>query len=346
MDKPRIAVLALGGTIAMVPGDAGGVRPGLGADDLVAAVPGLDALADLRAETVRTVGSSDLTMADVVAVARRIETLVADGAIDGAVVTQGTDTLEESAFLLDMLLDGAVPVVVTGAMRNPQSVSHDGPGNLLAAVRVATDPAVRARAADLGVLVALLDTVHAAIDVAKAETSRIDAFHSRLAGPVAILVEDRVRLIGAPVRHHKPAFDAAVAGAADGWRDAEAPVALVTLGLGETGGLLAAVAADPLSFGYLGVVLGTMGGGHVPSWLTGTIDDLVARIPVVMAGRMQQGYLLRATYERPGSEMDLLKRGVVSAGRLSPLKARLLLSLMLMAGLDTPAMQPVWDTVN
>jgi L-asparaginase len=346
-EKPRIAVLALGGTIAMVKGDQGGVRPGLGAADLVAAVPGIEELATLRAETVKTVGSSDLRIEDVLAVAARIEELVQAGEVDGVVVTQGTDTMEESSFLLDLVLDGRVPVVVTGAMRNPLSVSHDGPGNLLAAVMTAADPQVRRRSAELGVLVVLLDAIHAAVDVAKASPHQIDAFRSLVAGPVGVLVEDRVRLIGTPNRAHKAAFDA-VTGTrtATDWSRHPGEVALLTLGLGESGGLLAALADDPEQFGYDGVVLGAMGGGHTQSWVVESIQSLVDRIPVVMAARIQSGFLLRATYEREGSEIDLLRRGVISAGRLPPLKARLLLSLLLRAGVSREAMRPVWTALN
>jgi L-asparaginase len=346
MSLPRIAVLALGGTIAMVKGDQGGVRPGLSADDLIAAVPGLDEIATLRAETISTIGSSDLRIENVVAVAKRIRALTEAGEIDGAVVTQGTDTLEESAFLLDLLLDGAIPVVVSGAMRNPLSVSHDGPGNLLAAVRTAADAQVRTRSRELGVLVVLLDTIHAAIDVAKADTARIDAFHSRLAGPVGALVEDRVRMIGTPNLAHKAAFHKAIQNAPDDWMDTQAPVALLTMGIGESGGLLSAMAADPETFGYRGLVIGAMGGGHVPSWTCTAVETLAGRMPVVTAGRIQQGYLLLKTYERDGSEIDLADRGVLSGGRLPPLKARVLLSLMLMAELDASAMASVWETLN
>ncbi|EDP65740.1 Asparaginase [alpha proteobacterium BAL199] len=346
-DKPRIAVLALGGTIAMVKGDHGGVRPGLGADDLVAAVPGIDRFATISAETVKTVGSSDLTVDDVLAVASRITELVDAGAIDGAVVTQGTDTMEESSFLLDLALDGRIPVVVTGAMRNPLSVSHDGPGNLLAAVMTVADLEVRRRSAKLGVLVVLLDTIHAAIDVAKASPHRIDAFHSMVAGPVGVLVEDRVRLLGTPNRAHKKAFDTATGNRRPaGWTDTNASVALLTLGLGESGGLLAALADDPAHFGYSGAVLGAMGGGHTPSWVVEHVEALARRMPVVMAARIQSGYLLEATYERAGSEIDLIKRGVVSAGRLPPLKARLLLTMLLRAEATREASQAVWDTLN
>lgn len=345
MSKPRIAVFALGGTISMVKGEAG-VRPGLTAEQLVAAAPGIDRLADIEARTVSTIGSSDLSVTAVLDVARAIEAAVTDGA-DGAIVTQGTDTMEESAFLLDLALRVNVPVVVTGAMRNPLSISHDGPGNVLAAMQVVTDPTVRRLAGTLGVMVVMLDTIHAAIDVAKANTHRIDAFASPEAGPLGVVVEDRVRLTGRPERGHKAALDTALGKT---HLTAIAPplpdVALLTLAMGEAGGLLAALANDPDGFGYRGLVIGAMGGGHTPSWLGASIDLLVPRMPVVMAGRIQAGYLLAKTYEREGSEMDLLRRGVRSAGRLPPFKARLLLTAMLMGGMDRAAMDAVWATVN
>ncbi|MFX4220806.1 MAG: asparaginase [Thalassobaculum sp.] len=345
MSKPRIAVFALGGTISMVKGEAG-VRPGLTAEQLVAAAPGIDGLAEIEARTISTIGSSDLSVDAVLDVARAIEAAAADG-IDGAIVTQGTDTMEESAFLLDLALRVDVPVAVTGAMRNPLSISHDGPGNVYAAMQVVTDPAVRQRSHDLGVMVVMLDSIHAAVDVAKTNTSRIDAFASPEAGPLGVVVEDRVRLTGRPVRDHKTALDIALG---DTLLTGVAPplpsVALLTMAMGENGALLAALADDPETLGFRGIVLGAMGGGHTPSWLTPHLDVLTPRLPVVMAGRMQAGYLLAKTYEREGSEMDLLRRGVRSAGRLPPLKARLLLTAMLMGGLDRAAMDRVWATVN
>lgn len=344
MAKPRIAVFALGGTISMVKGEAG-VRPGLTAEQLVAAAPGIDALARIEARTVSTIGSSDLSVDSVLDVARAIEAAVADG-VEGAIVTQGTDTMEESAFLLDLALRVDVPVVVTGAMRNPLSISHDGPGNVYAAMQVVTDPTVRRDARDLGVMVVMLDSIHAAVDVAKTNTSRIDAFASPEAGPLGVVVEDRVRLTGRPVRDHKAALDAALGDLTLTSVEPLPSVAMLTMALGESGALLAAMAADPDCFGYGGIVLGAMGGGHTPSWLTPHLDGLIPRLPVVMAGRMQAGYLLAKTYEREGSEMDLLRRGVRSAGRLPPLKARLLLTAMLMGGLDQDAMDRVWVAAN
>jgi L-asparaginase len=196
MTGPRIHILALGGTIATRPDATGAMQMGLGADDLVAAVPKLAGLAEIGAETVSRVGSHSLSFDQIHALAAKIRTLK----VDGVVVTQGTDTLEETSFLLDLLLDLDVPVIVTAAMRNPALTSPDGPGNLLAAVRVATDPWVRQHANALGVLAVMLDEVYAASDVLKVHPTRLNAFASPQTGPLAALVEDRLVPLALPVR--------------------------------------------------------------------------------------------------------------------------------------------------
>jgi len=144
-------------------------------------VPLLSKVADLQAETVSRVGSHSLSFDQIHALAAKIRTLKADG----VVVTQGTDTLEETSFLLDVLLDLEIPVIVTAAMRNPALTSPDGPGNLLAAVRVAADPWVRRHARALGVMVVMLDEVYAAADVVKAHGTRLNAFVSPQTGAAA-----------------------------------------------------------------------------------------------------------------------------------------------------------------
>jgi L-asparaginase len=341
MIRPRLRLLALGGTIATLPGVTG-MKQGLGGDDLLRMVPGLDMVAEVSAETVSRVGSGNLTLAAIYALAARIEALATAREADGVVVTQGTDTLEETAFLLDLLLDVDIPVVMTAAMRNTGMVSHDGPGNVLAAARVAAGS--WAKALDVGVLVAFLDHVHAAIDVAKTETSRLDAFRSPATGPVATLVEDRVVRLMLPVRDWKAAVRGAVgrAPAARLGGDA-APVALLWLALGEDGALLDALLNDPAHLGYRGVVLGAFGGGHAPERLVERLAALARRVPVVVASRTGAGPLLRQTYEGAGSEIALRAAGLIYAGRLPPLKARLLLDLLLRAGADRATIAATFD---
>jgi L-asparaginase len=228
-------------------------------------------------------------------------------------------------------------------MRNPKLASADGPGNVLAAVRTAAAPWAKASA--VGVLVAMLDHVHAALDVAKTETSRIDAFRSPASGPVATLVEDRIVPLMQPVRDWKQAVRDAV-GAAPASRLAgvvSSPVALLWLGLGERGALLDALLSDPHHLGYNGIVLGAMGGGHVPETLADRLAAHATRLAIVVAARAGGGPLLRHTYESPGSEIPLRAAGLIFAGRLPPLKARLLLDLLLRAGIDRASIAAVFD---
>lgn len=336
MAKPRIHVLALGGTIATRPDATGAMQMGLGADDLVSAVPVLKGLADIAAETVSRVGSHSLSFDQIHALAAKIRGLKADGVI----VTQGTDTLEETAFLLDLLLDLKVPVIVTAAMRNPALTSPDGPGNLLAAVRVACDPWVRTHANALGVVAVMLDEVYAAADVLKAHPTRLNAFASTQTGPLAALVENRIVPMSLPVR------DAVVAARrklGDVSKAAAQPVATLWMGLDEGGALIEALLADPKHLGYRGAVIGAMGGGHTPERATDVVYCLAKALPTVIAPRAGGGPMLRRTYGGPSSEMALLKAGLIWGGRLNPLKARVLLETCLRAGLSRDAMIEVFD---
>ena len=187
-NKPRLLILSLGGTITMVPSDAGGITPKLGAAELVASVPALAEVGDIDARSLFRLPSPPLTPANLVDVARVIEEGFAAG-FDGAVVIQGTDTIEESAFLLDLLVDSDKPVVVTGAMRGADAPGADGPANLLSAAIVAASPESRG----LGTLVVLNYDIHAARFVQKSHTALPSAFLSPLVGPIGALIERQPR---------------------------------------------------------------------------------------------------------------------------------------------------------
>jgi L-asparaginase len=336
MSKPRLHILALGGTIATRPDASGAMQMGLGADDLVAAVPLLGALADVRAETVSRVGSHSLSFDQIHALAAKIKSLDADG----VVVTQGTDTLEETGFLLDLLLDLEIPVIVTAAMRNPALTSPDGPGNLLAAARVACDPWVRAHARALGVLAVMLDEVYAVADVLKAHPTRLNAFVSPQTGPLAALVEDRVVPLSLPVRDAMTAARKRLAAAA---RGSAQPVALQWTSLDESGRLLQAMLEAPDHLGYRGVVLAAMGGGHLPERMVEVATRLAAALPTVISPRAGGGPMLRHTYGGPAAEIALREAGLIWGGRLHPLKARVLLETCLRARLDRAAIAELFD---
>jgi L-asparaginase len=311
--RPAVSVASLGGTITMTSASAGAaVTPTLQAADLVAAVPGLDAVAALSAATLRTEPGAWLTPDDVVAVGDWARAQDADG----IVVVQGTDTIEETAYLLGLHWDRPEPLVVTGAMRAPSAPGADGPANLLSAVVVAGSAAAR----DRGALVVLNDDVHAAGRVRKSDAIAMHAFSSAPFGPVGRVHERRVTFADRPARW--PALPAPLAGRSP-------RVALLETHLGDRGELLRLVA----DAGYDGIVLAGFGAGHVSAALAEAVTEVVPRCPVVLATRTGGGPVLRATYGFVGSEQDLLARGVLPAGWLDPRKARLLLWALLAAGL-------------
>ncbi|HEX6500696.1 MAG TPA: asparaginase [Micromonosporaceae bacterium] len=313
-----VAVFFLGGTIAMA-GHQGGVVQRLRADDLLAAVPHLaDLDVTVEAHDFRAVPSACLSFDDVLDLVSAAEARLAAGAC-GIVVVQGTDTIEETSYLVDLVWPHDAPVVVTGAMRNPTLAGPDGPANLLAAVQVAGS----ARFAGLGCLVVLNDEVHAARYVRKTHSASPATFASPTSGPVGYLAEGVPVLLSRPPERLTLPRPASVA---------RHPVALVTVALGDDGGLLAG-----LGDRYAGLVVAGFGVGHVPAALADPLGELAARIPVVLASRTGAGPVFTHTYGFTGSESDLRCRGLVGAGLLDPYKSRVLLTLLLAGGADRAA---------
>jgi L-asparaginase len=320
-DQSRsILVVTLGGTIAMTrpSGETSGVSPRLTGADLVAAVPGLDEGTFITVEDFRQVPGASLTIDDIVKLAARFPKAAAAGT-DGFVITQGTDTLEESAFLLDLLYDSDAPVVLTGAMRNAAMPGADGPANLLAAVRTAASSAARG----LGALVVFADEIHAARHVRKTHATSTAAFASPGAGPIGHVIEGVPHLHFSLPRHRAVPLPL---------RPATVEVVHTTLG-GDASVL------DGADRRADGVIVAAFGAGHVPASWAGPLQTLAARIPVVLASRTGAGSVLSDTYAFSGSESDLLARGLISAGPLDPYKARLLLLAHLGADADRAAIE-------
>ncbi|MDQ2623640.1 MAG: asparaginase domain-containing protein, partial [Actinomycetota bacterium] len=250
------------------------------------------------------------------------------GGAQGVVVTQGTDTIEETSYCLDLLVRARGRVVVTGAMRNPTLPGADGPANLHAAVVLA------AGREDLeGVVVVLNDEVHSARTVRKQHSTLPSAFGSPGAGPLGIVAERsfvRMRRTAEP----RVTLSRRMGMAATPW------VPVVSVGLGDDGRLLDAVrGADAL-------VVEAFGAGHVPSILAESLGQLARQIPVVMVSKTGDGPVLRETYGFEGSERDLRARGVLSAGLLAAAKVRLLLLLALRSGADRPAVEALLAQVE
>ena len=319
-----VAVFGLGGTIAMTSTAGGGVVPSLSAEQLVAAVPGLaDLDVDLRVVSFRGRPGASLSFADLIDLAAAIRHELGAGVV-GVVVTQGTDTIEETSYLLDLLHTAAEPVVVTGAMRNPTLAGADGPANLLAAVQTAASPQARG----LGCLVVFADEIHAAARVRKTHSTSTGTFNSPNGGPLGYLIE------GVPTIINRPAARFTIPAPPQH----QPRVGLYTATLSDDATVLAAVAVQ-----VDGLVVAGFGVGHVPESWVPVLTDVAARIPVVLASRTGAGPVLSATYGFVGSEKDLLDRGLIRAGLLDAYKSRILLYSLLATGADHPAIAAAFD---
>jgi L-asparaginase len=308
-----VVLITLGGTIAMAGTERGVVARLTGADLLA----GLPSGVNIDVQDRPAVPSADLSFAEVLDVVEQASRAVSAGA-RGVVLTQGTDTLEETAFLVDAVWPHDAPFVLTGAMRNPTLPGPDGPANVLGAAQVAASEAARGH----GALVVLSDQVHAARHVRKAHSTSVATFVSPDTGPVGHLVEGEARfLTSVPRLHPVPSPDPSTLAATR--------VAFYTAVLDDDGSLLSGLEQT-----HQGLVVAGFGVGHVPGRLAPVLGALVAAMPVVLASRTGAGPVLTHTYGAPGSERDLRDRGLVPAGFLHPYKARVLLRLLVAAGAD------------
>ena len=326
MGLPRVAVFSMGGTISSVDSGGKGVEPTLTGEALVSDVPEIAGVADVSAVSFRQAASGELRVEDLVELAAEISGRI-DGGAAGAVITQGTDTIEETSFCLDLLVEREAPIVVTGAMRNPTLPGADGPANLLAAIQVVASDAARG----LGTMVVLNDEIHAARFVRKSHTSNPATFRSDPVGPLGWISEGVPRILMRPTGEHKVTLPENAQGH---------PVALYHVALGDDGRLLPEIKEA----GFAGLVVEAMGGGHVPSLMVETLENLASEMPVVLASRTGGGEVLRSTYGFVGSETDLLERGLIHAGPLDGRKARLLLILLLMSGATKEGIKEIFGT--
>ncbi|EKS67898.1 type II L-asparaginase [Burkholderia sp. SJ98] len=322
---PRVAVLATGGTIAGQAGDSSktaGYKAGVvGVDKLLDAVPALGSVARIHAEQIASIDSKDMSAALWTQLARRIDELLAQDDIDGVVVTHGTDTLEETAYLLHLTVKSAKPVVLTAAMRPSTALSADGPLNLLNAVTVAASK----DAAGKGVLVAFNNQIHSARDVTKTSTYAVDAFRSPETGLLGFVQDGRVEFQRTVVRAHTVASEFAVA---DRWPMVEIVASYADVSRVTVDALVAA--------GVRGIVVAGTGNGSMHAVLTQALADAVKQgVAVVRASRVGSGHVMR----NGAANDDAL--GTVSAETLNPYKARVL--LMLAVASNVQDVQRVFD---
>lgn len=324
--RPRVHVLATGGTIAGRLASTGPrYRSGvLGIEALLGAVPALRGLADITGEQIENIGSQDMDEFVWLKLARRVNTLLADPATDGIVITHGTDTLEETACFLDLTVRSRKPVVLVGAMRPAGALGADGPANLLDAVTVAASSDSGGR----GVLVAMHGSLFEARDVAKVSSSALQAFAAPNAGPTGQLADGRIYYGSrAALSLERPVFDVS--------RLDKLPSVGIVYG---HAGASAIPIKALVEAGCRGIVSAGVGSGNAHRDVLAALADASGRgIIVVRASRAAAGLTLRNV------EVDDNRFGFVAAGALNPQKARVLLQLALTQTRKAEAIQKMFN---
>jgi L-asparaginase len=306
----EIAIISTGGTIAST-GSEEAATPQKGGEELVSAVPELSEYATLSVREVAQVPSFDIDIDTIADVGDAAAEAVAEGA-DGVVVTHGTDTMEESAYVLGLTREFDAPVALTGAQRRPDEHSPDGPANLLTAVRATTHDRFQAAG---GVYVAFDTEVHFSRDVTKAHTSALGAFESPGKGPVAAVTREDIRI------HRQPGSETETVAPTRTTADVRVVKSAVGVGSRQI--------ESAVEDGVDGIVVEGTGLGNTTSALGRAIADVVADgIPVVVASRCHAG-ATAPVYGTDGGGQTLVDNGAIQAGDLPAHKARLKLALAL-----------------
>jgi L-asparaginase len=323
--KPRVVVVATGGTIATLPDPkTGALVPARTGAELLSAVPETEALAAVEVIQFGNVNSPNITPADWVRLSGLIEGILAAPDVAGVVVTHGTSTLEETAFFLDLTLTGEKPVVLTGSMRSANDRGFDGPGNIVDAVRVAVTP----EAAGSGVLIVLNGAIHAAREGTKTHKSQVQTFQSGPYGCLGFVDADRVVFGRRSLRRQRLPLPETLP-----------RVDLISLYTGADGGYVR-YAADT---GAEGIVVAGFGLGQVSEPMAGGIRYALQKgIPVVISSRVPEGRIV-PTYGGPGGGVTMRSLGCVFSDDLSPWKARILLMLALPLTRDPQGLQTCFD---
>ncbi|WP_074381027.1 asparaginase [Bartonella doshiae] len=322
----KIAIGTLGGTIAMAADNFGQMQPILTSDFLIKSVPDLNNVANIHAQTLTQLPSGSISFKILFEIIEWATQQVKAGA-EGIVLTQGTDTLEETAFFLSLYWDKAEPLIITGAMRIPCEAGADGPANVLAATRVAAHPQSRNR----GVLVVMNDTIHSPYWVQKSHTVKIETFQSGPAGVLGTLLE------GKPIYFNNRNFFPTKF---DLPKNYDHQVALLYSSLSSDTQLMKFCLE---SGHYAGLVISGFGSGHCSFEEADIVRQYTQKMPIIIASRACTGSTTRTTYGYKGSEVDMIASGVLMSGYLSAIKARLLLWAFLAQGYSLEQIKAHWN---
>ncbi len=311
----RVCLITTGGTIASRRNETtGGVTASIGAADLRASLRDpLDGI-DLEVDEFCNVGSYAFDLPLAFALAQRINERLAGPGCDGVVVTHGTDTMEESAYMADLLLASDKPVVFTGAQRAADQPDTDGPRNIADAVRLAASPTARG----LGVTICFEQEFHAARDVTKTHTTRVDTFMSGEHGKLGDVDGEHISVQRRPTLRRTYAPTAV-----------EPNIELIKLSMGTSDGYIRYAAAN----GSKAIILEAFGAGNAtPAIAQAAAEIVAAGIPVILTSRCPRGRV-KPVYGNGGGK-DLEDAGVIFAGDLNGVKARILASVLLGPGAD------------
>ena len=313
--KPNIVILATGGTIAgaAASGTQAGYTSGaVTIDAMLKAVPGATDLANIKGEQIANVGSQDMSFEILLKVAKRINELLPSPDVDGIVITHGTDTLEETAFFLNLVVKSDEPVVLVGSMRPSTAVSADGPLNLYNAIAVAADPAAKAR----GVLVVMNDWIHSAHSLTKTSTTAVQTFLSPVRGLVGIAAYGKNDWYNIPAWKHTTRSEF----------DISRVNALPRVDIIYAYADMPADAIDSaVKNGAKGIVIAGVGNGNMNAASVQAASKAAkGGVPVVRASRVATGSVGRNV------ELNDDQLGLIASDELNPQKARILLSLALL----------------
>jgi L-asparaginase len=326
--KPRVMILATGGTIAGAqpkPGEVGYKSGAYDVNVLIKAVPGLGDIAEVTGEQVASIGSQDMNDAVWIKLARRVNQVLANADVDAVVITHGTDTMEETGYFLSLVTKSIKPVVLVGSMRPATATSADGPMNLYNAVSVAIDPNARGR----GVLVVMNDSIHYARETTKTNTTSLDTFASPNRGRAGFVLFGKARWFSKPAWRHTVESEFA------GNVPDQLPRVDIVYAYANAGPefVSAAIAA-----GAKGIVLAGVGDGNGTQPLIDALSAAAKKgIAVVRSSRTNSGAVARNV------EVDDDKLGFVAAQELNPQKARVLLQLALLKMRDAKSVQTLFD---
>nr|WP_298726484.1 type II asparaginase [uncultured Steroidobacter sp.] len=327
-DKPHVTILATGGTIAGAAetGTQSGYKSGaVTIDAMLAAVPGIDKLATVKGEQVANVGSQDMSFDILLTLAKRINELAPSPDVDGFVITHGTDTMEESAFFLNLTVKTDKPVVMVGSMRPSTALSADGPLNLYNAVAVAADP----RAKGHGVMVVMNDQIHAAHSLTKTSTTAVETFMSPLRGLVGVASYGKNHFYNSPTWKHTKQSEFDISNVTKLPR-----VDVVFADVDMPGDLIDC----SVERGAKGIVIAGVGNGNMNKAGVDAAERAVKKgVVVVRSSRVPTGYVGRNV------ELDDDKLGFVASYELNPQKARILLSLALLQQRSPADIQNLYD---